>query len=89
MAVGAERASVVAMVMRGAIVQIAVGLAIGLPVTVVGVRFVKTQLYEITGVHPMLVLAATATLMAAACIAGIIPARHAASIDPAQALRSE
>jgi macrolide transport system ATP-binding/permease protein len=89
MAVGAERASVVAMVMRGAIVQIAVGLAIGLPVTVVGVRFVKTQLYEITSVHPMLVLAATATLMAAACIAGIIPARHAASIDPAQALRSE
>jgi macrolide transport system ATP-binding/permease protein len=56
---------------------------------VLGVRFVKTQLYEITSVHPMLVLAATATLMAAACVAGIIPARHAASIDPAQALRSE
>ena len=89
MAVGAERASVVAMVMRGAVIQIAIGLAIGLPVAVLGVRLIKTQLYEITSVHPMLVLAATATLMAAACVAGIIPAKHAASIDPAQALRSE
>jgi len=89
MAVGAERASVVAMVMRGAVIQIAIGLAIGLPAALLGVRFVKTQLYEITSVHPILVLGATATLMAAACVAGIIPARHAASIDPAQALRSE
>jgi predicted permease len=89
MAVGAERASVVAMVMRGAIIQIAVGLAIGLPAAMVGVRFVKTLLYEITSVNPMLVLGAAATLMAAACVAGMIPARHAASIDPVQALRSE
>jgi macrolide transport system ATP-binding/permease protein len=89
MAVGAERASVVAMVMRGAVIQIVIGLVIGLPAALLGVRLVRTQLYEITSVHPMLVLAATATLMAAACVAGIIPARHAASIDPAQALRSE
>ena len=89
MAVGAERTSVVTMVMRGAVVQIAIGLAIGLPAALLGVRFVKTQLYEITSVHPMLVLGAVATLMGAACVAGIIPARHAASIDPAQALRSE
>jgi len=89
MAVGAERASVVAMVMRGAVIQIAIGLAIGLPAAVLGVRFVKTQLYEITRVNPMLVLGAVATFMAAACVAGIIPAKHAASIEPAQALRSE
>ncbi len=89
MAVGAERRTVVAMVMRGAIIQIVVGLAIGLPVAMLGVRFVKTQLYEITSVDPRIILAATFTLVAAACIAGINPARRAASIDPAQALRSE
>jgi predicted permease len=89
MAVGAERASVVAMVMRGAVIQIAIGLAIGLPAAVLGVRFVKTQLYEITSVNPLLVLAAVAILIMAACVAGIVPAKHAASIEPAQALRSE
>ena len=89
MAVGAERASVVAMVMRGAVTQIAIGLAIGLPAAVLGVRFVKTQLYEITTVNPFLVLGAVAILITAACVAGIVPAKHAASIEPAQALRSE
>jgi predicted permease len=89
MAVGAERVSVVIMVMRGAIIQIVLGLAIGIPVALVCVRFVKAQLYEITSADPNLVLGAIATVMVAACVAGIIPARRAASIDPVQALRSE
>jgi len=89
MAVGAARGRVIAMVMRGAMIQIALGLLIGLPVALLGVRFVKAQLYEITSANPSVVLGAITTLAAAACIAGIIPARRAASIDPVQALRSE
>jgi predicted permease len=89
MAVGAERIRVVKMVMRGAIIQIALGLAIGIPVALVCVRFVKAQLYEISSVDPNIVLGAIATVTVAACVAGIIPARRAASIDPVQALRSE
>jgi macrolide transport system ATP-binding/permease protein len=89
MAVGAERLSVVTMVMRGAISQIVLGLAIGIPVALVCVRFVKAQLYEITSVDPNIVLGAIATVTVAACVAGIIPARRAASIDPVKALRSE
>jgi macrolide transport system ATP-binding/permease protein len=89
MAMGAERVSVVAMVMRGAIIQIVLGFAIGVPVAVLCVRFVKAQLYEITRVEPGIVLAAIAVVTAAACVAATIPARRAASIDPAQALRSE
>ena len=89
MAVGAERVSVVIMVMRGAIIQIVLGLAIGIPAALVCVRFVKAQLYEITSADPNIVSGAIATVMVAACVAGIIPARRAASIDPVQALRSE
>jgi macrolide transport system ATP-binding/permease protein len=89
MAVGAERGSVITMVMRGAIIQIVLGLAIGIPIALVCVRFVKSQLYEITSAGPTVVIGATAILAAAACIAGIIPARRAASIDPVQALRYE
>jgi macrolide transport system ATP-binding/permease protein len=89
MAMGAERVSVVAMVMRGAIIQIVLGFAIGIPVAVLCVRFVKAQLYEITRVEPGIVLAAIGIVTAAACVAATIPARRAASIDPAQALRSE
>jgi macrolide transport system ATP-binding/permease protein len=89
MAVGAKRGSVITMVMRGAIIQIVFGLVIGIPVALVCVRFVKSQLYEITSADPAIVISATAILAAAAFIAGIIPATRAASIDPMQALRTE
>jgi predicted permease len=89
MALGAERISVVGMVMRGAMIQTTLGLAVGIPVALLCVRFVKAQLYEITNADAGVIAAAILTLAAAACIAGIIPARRAASIDPARALRSE
>jgi predicted permease len=89
MAVGAERRSVVAMVMRTAIAQLAMGLTIGIPFALVCVRFVKAQLYEVTSADPIIVLGAIVTLTVAACVAGMLPARRAASIDPVQALRSE
>jgi macrolide transport system ATP-binding/permease protein len=89
MALGAERGSVVAMIMRGATVQTVLGLAIGIPVALLCVRYVKAQLYEITKADTTVMAAAIVTLAVAACIAGLIPARRAASIDPAKALRME
>jgi macrolide transport system ATP-binding/permease protein len=89
MALGAERSGVIAMIMRGAMVQTLLGLAIGVPVAMLCVRFVKTQLYEITSADHTVMTGAIVTLAVAACIAGIIPARRAASIDPVQALRVE
>ncbi|HEV3149665.1 MAG TPA: ABC transporter permease [Acidobacteriaceae bacterium] len=89
MALGAERGGVVAMVMRGALIQTLLGLAIGIPVALVCVRFVKAQLYDITNADAKVMAGAILTLAVAACIAGLIPARRAASIDPMQALRVE
>jgi ABC-type antimicrobial peptide transport system permease subunit len=89
MALGAERRSVMAMVMRGAMMQTLLGLAIGIPVALVCVRFVKAQLYEISNADASVMAGAILTLAAAACVAGMIPARRAASIDPMQALRTE
>jgi ABC-type antimicrobial peptide transport system permease subunit len=89
MALGAERGSVVAMVMRGAMRQTLLGLAIGIPVALVCVRFVKAQLYETTNADATVMAGAILTLAVAACVAGWIPARRAASIDPMRALRVE
>ena len=89
MALGAERGGVIAMVMRGAIIQIVLGLGIGIPIALVCVRFVKAQLYEVSNADARVMMGAIVTLAAAACIAGVIPARRAASTDPVQALRME
>jgi ABC-type lipoprotein release transport system permease subunit len=52
-------------------------------------RFVKAQLYDFAGTDAQVVVAAIAVIAVAACMAAIIPARRAASVDPMQALRAE
>jgi macrolide transport system ATP-binding/permease protein len=89
MALGAERARVIVMVMRGAVLQTVLGLTIGVPIALLSVRFVKAQLYEVTRADASVMTVAIVTLAAAACVAGLIPARRAASIDPVLALRTE
>jgi ABC-type antimicrobial peptide transport system permease subunit len=89
-ALGANRSSVVAMIMRGAMVQTAIGLtAIGIPVAWFCVRYIESQLYESKGMSLGVLTIAILTLTAAAAIAGLIPAQRAASTSPSQALRSE
>jgi macrolide transport system ATP-binding/permease protein len=89
MALGADRAGVVAMIMRGAIAQTVLGLMIGIPVALLCVRYVKAQLYEVTSANPLVMIGAVVTLAVAAGVAGLIPAQRAASTDPVQALRTE
>jgi macrolide transport system ATP-binding/permease protein len=89
MALGAARSRVIATIMRGAMLQTIVGLAVGIPVAVFCVRYVKSQLFEITSVNVPVMTIAIGVLVLAAAVAGIIPARRAASIDPVRALRIE
>jgi predicted permease len=89
MALGAGRGGVIAMVLRGALLQTAVGLVIGFPVALLCVRFVKAQLYEITSADARVMAGAIVALVVAAWIAAMIPARRGASVNPVQALRAE
>jgi macrolide transport system ATP-binding/permease protein len=89
MALGAERTRVIGMVMRGAMTQAFLGLIVGTPIAMLCVRYVKAQLYEIASVDLGVMAVAIVVLVVAACIAGMIPARRAASINPVQALRVE
>lgn len=89
MALGAARSRVIGTVVRGAMLQAVTGLAIGIPVAIFCVRYVKSQLYEITSVNVPVMTIAIGVLVCAAAIAGFIPALRAASIDPVRALRAE
>ena len=89
MALGANRSSVVAIVLREAMLQAGVGLAVGIPIAWLCAQFVQSQLYGVGG-HDIVVLGgAVAVLALAACAAGLIPAQRAASTDPVKALRAE
>jgi macrolide transport system ATP-binding/permease protein len=89
MALGAARSRVIGTVMGGAMLQAVAGLAIGIPVAIFCVRYVKSQLFEITSVNVPVMGIAIGVLVITAAVAGIIPARRAASIDPVRALRIE
>jgi ABC-type antimicrobial peptide transport system permease subunit len=87
MALGADRSMVMSMVLRAATIQTALGLLLGMPIALLCVRFVKSQLYEIASVDLKVMASSVAVLAIAAAVAAIIPARRAASIDPVNALR--
>jgi ABC-type antimicrobial peptide transport system permease subunit len=87
MALGASRQSVLSMVVKTALVQAGIGLAIGLPLAYAGGRLVKSTLYQTDSFQPGVLIAVIALLAFASIAAALIPARRAASIDPMKALR--
>jgi predicted permease len=89
MALGADRLNMLGMVLRGAFLQVGIGLAIGIPVTIFGGRLMASQLYGIKPSDPLVLLITTVVLAAAAFVAAVIPARRAANTEPMLALRTE
>jgi predicted permease len=89
MALGADRASVVRMVLRGAFLQVGIGLALGIPAAILAGRAMAGQLYGVRPWDPAMLGAATVLLGLAAFLAAVIPARRAAGLDPVDALRAE
>jgi predicted permease len=89
MALGADRGNVVRLVLRGAFAQIAIGLVLGIPIALLGGRLMASQLFGVRAYDPLSIAIAILVLSAAAALAGFIPARRAASIEPMVALRIE
>ncbi len=89
MALGAERSAVLGMVVRAGLRLVMAGVAVGIGVSLVLVRFIETQLAGMTAYDPATLAATTALLTMTAAIACWIPARRAARVDPLVALRSE
>jgi ABC-type antimicrobial peptide transport system permease subunit len=89
MAFGASRGRVVGLVMRTALWHVGIGLGLGVPVVLLGARFLAHLLYGVNPYDPVILLGAIGVLGGAGAIAGYIPARRAASIDPVRALGSE
>jgi predicted permease len=88
MALGADRAQVTKLVLRGAFLQTGIGLAIGIPAAIVAGRLMTTQLYGVKPWDPVMLALAVLTLGLAAVLASAIPARRAAGVEPMVALRN-
>ena len=88
-ALGADRGNVTRLVLRGAFIQVVIGLAIGIPISLACSRLIAAQLYQVKGWDPLVLSGSIIALMGSAFLASIIPAQRAASIDPARALRTE
>lgn len=89
MALGAERVTVIWLVMRDVLLLVTIGIAIGIPASIALTRYAQSQLYGVQPHDPSTMLLAIAALTAVAGIAGLVPALRASRLDPMIALRHE
>ena len=89
MALGADRATVLTMVLRSAFLQVGIGLAIGIPGAILAGRAITDQLYAVKPYDPLILSLAVGLLALASLIAAAVPARRAVNVNPTEALRSE
>jgi macrolide transport system ATP-binding/permease protein len=89
MAIGATRAQVVSTMLRGAVVQLMVGAALGLPAAFAAGELLRARLFGVEPTDPWVLTSALGVLAVAAGIAALLPASRAAGLDPVQALRRD
>ncbi|HMD21051.1 MAG TPA: ABC transporter permease [Alloacidobacterium sp.] len=89
MALGADRGNIVKLVLRGAFLQILIGLALGIPISILCGHLIAAQLYQVKSWDPLVLSGSIIALGICALIASVLPAQRAASIDPVKALRTE
>jgi predicted permease len=89
MALGSSRSGIFRLVLQGSASVILIGLVIGGAGSVAGVRLLRSMLFNVAPFDPISFSLAAVALIATVLLAGVPPARRAASIEPMQALRTE
>jgi putative ABC transport system permease protein len=87
MALGADRTSVIGLVLRRTLVLMTIGIAIGLAGAYAVTGLLKTLLFGVTPRDAMTFAMAIGVMLAAALAAAVLPARRASSVDPVMVLR--
>jgi putative ABC transport system permease protein len=89
MALGAQRGTVVGLILREVLLLAGSAMAATVPLAMLATRAVRTQLFGVSVADPVVYGAGILTLCLVAVLAGFVPAWRAATIDPARALRTE
>jgi putative ABC transport system permease protein len=89
MALGAQTADVLRLVVRQGMTPVVIGLVLGVAASLALGRLITAQLYEVSAHNPALLAATSATLAIVALFACLIPARRASLVNPIEALRTE
>src|SRR5205814_7297762 len=88
-ALGAQAADVLRLILGQGMMPVLIGLAAGIAAALALGRLLRTQLYQISPHNPTLLFTTAAVLALVALLACFVPARRAAHVDPIQALRAE
>jgi predicted permease len=89
MALGASKAVIVWMVLRESFTLLAIGVALGIPMSLAASRAIKAGLFGVNAADPLTLIAAVLLISAVLLAGSYIPARRATKIDPMVALRYE
>lgn len=89
MALGAERQTVLRLVLRETFSMVLAGIAVGIPAALLVSQFVSGMIFGLSTMDPLSIAIASLILMLVAGLAGFFPANRASRIDPMKALRSE
>ena len=89
MAFGAERSGILKLILRQALMLAAIGVSMGLAVSLIAGRWIASMLTGVTPADPVSLVAATAVVAMAAFVAALLPARRASRVEPIVALRGQ
>jgi len=89
MALGATASSVMALVVKQALILVFIGLILGIAGALGLTRFLANELYGVTATDPATFIEVSLGLVAIAVLASLIPTRRAVAVDPTVALRHE